>query len=183
MSSSDLALVVCGAPLAARTPDLVASLLAAGWRPTVIATAAAAPWLDAEAVARMSGEPPRTDFRSPDEPKRGGPPAAVVVCPATFNTVNKVAAGINDSYALGVLCEALGTRTPIVMVPMVNDKLWGHPVWTRNLAALADVGVTLLNVHTGGVGASAVESGTGSQVAAQFDPEWLSARLKSPRET
>jgi phosphopantothenoylcysteine synthetase/decarboxylase len=183
MSSSDLVLIVCGAPLTARTPDLVDALAAAGWRPTVVATAAAAPWLDVEAVTRVVGEPPLTDFRTPGEPKRGGAPAVVVVCPATFNTVNKAAAGINDSYPLGVLCEALGTGTPVVVVPMVNNKLWGHPVWSRNLTALVDAGVTMLDVHTGAVGASAVESGTGGQVVAHFDPEWLPAQLKRLRET
>jgi phosphopantothenoylcysteine synthetase/decarboxylase len=106
-----------------------------------------------------------------------------MVCPATFNTVNKAAAGINDSYALGVLCEALGTATPVVMVPMVNNKLWGHPAWSRNLTALADAGVTMLDVHTGAVGASAVESGTGGQVVEHFDPQWLPAQLKRLRET
>ena len=183
MPDLELALIVCGAPLAARTPEIVTALLAAGWRPTVIATPAAGAWLDSEAVSRVLGEPPRMDFRAAAEPKRGGAPAVVVACPATFNTINKMVAGINDTYALGVLCEALGTRTPIVMVPMVNTKLWGHPAWTRNLATLADAGVTLLDVHTGAVGGSAVTSGRGGEVVAHFDPGWLVAHLKQLRES
>jgi hypothetical protein len=178
----DLTLIMCGAPLTARTPDLVEALLAEGWRPTVVGTPGSLPWLDGEAVERLTGEPPRLDHRAPADAKRGGPPAAVVVCPATFNTVNKAATGINDSYALGVLCEAIGMRTPTVMVPMVNDKLWDHFVWPRNLAALVSAGVVLLDVHTGGIGAAPVASGTGGEVVVRFNPRWLTTQLKAVRE-
>jgi hypothetical protein len=33
MTSMDVTLIVCGAPLAERTPDLIAALLADGWQP------------------------------------------------------------------------------------------------------------------------------------------------------
>lgn len=177
MPGLDVALIVCGAPLTSRTPDLVQALRADGWRPTVIGTQASSEWLDVDAVAAVLGEPPLFDFRQPDQPKRGGPPAAVVVCPATFNTVNKAASGVNDTYALGVLCEAIGTGTPTVLVPMVNNKLWGHPAWPRSLSTLADAGVTMLDVHTGQAGTSAVASGTGGDVVTRFDPQWLSVQL------
>jgi phosphopantothenoylcysteine synthetase/decarboxylase len=174
---------VCGAPLTARTPDLVRELLAEGWKPTVIGTPAAAEWLDDDAVTRLVGEPPRFDYRSPSQPKRGGPPAAVVVCPATFNTINKAAAGINDTYALGVLCEAIGTSTPTVAVPMVNNKLWGHPAWAGSLGVLAEAGVVLLDVHSGSAGAAPVISGTGGEVTAGFDPRWVTRQLNALRES
>lgn len=181
MANSDVTVIVCGAPLTARLPDLLAELLAKGWQPTVVGTPASAAWLDADAVVQLVDEPPRLEFRSPMQLKRGGPPAAVVVCPATFNTLNKAAAGINDSYALGVLCEALGTGTPLVVVPMVNNKLWGHPAWAGSLAVLERAGAFLLDVHTGARGASAVISGTGGDVVAGFDPRWVTAQLKTLR--
>jgi phosphopantothenoylcysteine synthetase/decarboxylase len=49
-----------------------------------------------------------------------------------FNTVNKLAAGITDNYATGLLCEALASRTPITIAPMVNNRLWPHPAWQHN---------------------------------------------------
>src|SRR5688500_936304 len=112
--SSPLTLIACGAPLATRTPELLVAVMAAGWEPSVIGTPAAAAWLDSDAVAALTGEPVQYDFRAPNQAKRTGDPAAVLVCPATFNTINKAAAGINDTYALGVLCEALGTGIPTV---------------------------------------------------------------------
>jgi len=174
----DVTLIVCGAPLTARAPDLLAALADDGWRPGVVATPAAAPWLDSAAVERLTGEPPRTEFRSPAYPKRAGDPAAVVVCPATFNTVNKAAAGAADTYALATLCEALGSRLPVLLVPMVNNKLWGHPAWTDSLAIFSNAGAAIMNVHTGEAGAAEVASGTGDQVVARFRPGWVAAGLQ-----
>jgi hypothetical protein len=179
----DLTLIVCGAPLTSRTPALVVALMTDGWRPTVVATPGSLQWLDGEAIKRLTGEPPRLEFRLPTQTKRDRPPAAVVVCPATFNTVNKAAAGINDSYAMGVLCEAIGVGTPTVLVPMVNNKLWGHPVWARSLGTLVEAGVAVVDVQTGSVGAAAVTSGTGDAVVAGFDPQWVIAHLAAVRKS
>ncbi|MFC0526753.1 flavoprotein [Phytohabitans kaempferiae] len=178
MGDTDITLVVCGAPLTTRTPDLVGALLADGWRPTVVGTPSASAWLDVEAVARLTGDAPRFDFRSPEQAKRGGPPAAVVVCPATFNTVNKAAVGASDTYALAVLCEAMGTGIPTVLVPMVNNKLWGHPAWAGSLAVFRNAGVALVDIRTGHPDVEAVMSGTGGDVVARFQPAWVIAQLK-----
>lgn len=165
-----MSLIVCGAPLTARTPDMVSELITAGWTVTVVGTPASAGWLDRDAVAGLTGEQARLDYRKPGEPRRGGRPDAVVVCPATFNTVNKAAAGAMDTYALGVLCEAIGAGVPVYAVPTVNDRLWGHPVWERSLALLAAAGVTFLDLRTGQPGARPVPSGTENEAVAQFDP-------------
>jgi phosphopantothenoylcysteine decarboxylase len=49
------------------------------------------------------------------------PPAdAIIVAPATVNTINKWAAGICDTVALGILVEAIGKKLPIVALPFTN---------------------------------------------------------------
>ncbi|GID93093.1 flavoprotein [Amorphoplanes digitatis] len=101
-----------------------------------------------------------------------------MACPATFNTVNKVAAGVADTYALAQLCSALGEGLPLLVVPMVNNKLWGHPAWSRSLSVLEAAGVTMLDIHTGRPGAVAVQSGTADEVVAAFDPGWVTNRLR-----
>ncbi|WP_425413539.1 flavoprotein [Micromonospora rhizosphaerae] len=118
---------MCGAPLASRAADIAAALVADTWDTTVVGTPASAPWLDVDAVVSVTNRPVRFDYREPSTPKTGPDPEAIVVCPATFNTINKAAAGASDTYALGVLCSALGTRLPTLVVPMINNKLWGHP--------------------------------------------------------
>ena len=179
MAANDLMLIVCAAPLAARTADLVTHLADAGWRPTVVATPDAVDWLDTAAITRVTGRGPRHTFRAPTESK-GVEPAAVAVCPLTFNSLNKAAAGIADTYAMAALCEALGAGLPTVLVPMINDKLWRHPACGRSLTTLQDAGAGLVDVRTGRGPAGAVPSGTGDDVVARFDPAWLSAALPAP---
>jgi phosphopantothenoylcysteine synthetase/decarboxylase len=172
-----MTLVVCGAPLASRTPGLASHLISAGWRPDVVASPAALEWLGGDAVERITGQPVRTTFRSPSQPKLNREPSAVVVCPATFNTINKVAVGIADNFALARICEAFGAAAPLIVVPMVNDRLWLHPAWARSLAVFEAAGATLLDIHTGQAGTRPVASGTGGSAVAAFDPQWISAAL------
>jgi hypothetical protein len=79
-------------------------------------------------------------------------PDLVVACPLTFNTTNKVTAGIMDSSAAGALCDALGAGVPVVVVPTVNNRHWEHPVWPSTLRTLAGAGVRFLDPQTGEVG-------------------------------
>jgi phosphopantothenoylcysteine synthetase/decarboxylase len=178
MPGNGLTVIVCGAPLTERTPDLLSHLAAVGWRPTVVSTPSALQWLDTPTIEHLTGAAPRSTFRTRAQPK-GDPPSAVLVCPATFNTVNKAAAGAADTYALAQLCEALGSRLPTVVVPMVNDKLWGHPAWQNSLAMLRSAGAVLVDVQTGELGTSPVASGSGDTVVRNFDCGWISAALPS----
>ena len=103
----------------------------------------------------------------------------MVVAPITFNTVGKLACGIADTYAHSALCEALGDRVPVLAVPMVNNRLWGHPAWSRNLGQLTDAGVRWLNIHDGTIGEpQPVLSGTGDDVVKRFEPGWISSRMR-----
>jgi phosphopantothenoylcysteine synthetase/decarboxylase len=172
-----LTVVVCGAPLAERAPEVAAAGMAAGWDVYVVATPAARAWVDAEEVRRMTGFPVLVDYRAPDQPKRAPAPDAVAVCPATFNTVNKWAAGVADNYAMGVLCESLGMGIPIVVVPMLKESLWNHPAWQPSVERLESAGVVFVDARTGRVGARPVPSGTGVGIAARFDPSWMLDRL------
>ncbi len=137
-----LALVACGAPLAARAHDVAAQAVEAGWIVRVVATPSAMNWVDADRVEKVTGFTVLVEQRQPGQAKRFPPPAQVIVCPATFNTVNKLAVGIMDNYAAGLLCEALASQTPITIAPMVNNRLWSHPVWQRNLDVLTAAGVS-----------------------------------------
>jgi phosphopantothenoylcysteine decarboxylase len=170
-------LVVCGAPLARRAPDVARALVDAGWQLRVAVTPSAEAWVTVAQLEEASASRVRAVQRSPDEPKDRTVPDVVVVCPATFNTVNKLAVGVADTYAASALAEALGSRIRLVVVPMVNDKLWGHPVWEPNLAALTSSGVSFLDPRSCDAPATAVRSGTGDQVTDDFDVAALVQRL------
>src|SRR4029453_7341380 len=160
-------LVTCGAPLTRRVGDLVDAMLAAGWDTHVVGTPSSAAWIDTDLATALRV---RFEFRTVDQPKQIPPPDVVAVCPATFNTINKVVGGIADNYATSFICEALGAGTPVLMAPMVNQKLWAHLQWSASLNALRRANIHLLDPRTGGVDVKPVESGTGDVVVGEFHP-------------
>ncbi|GAA3612599.1 flavoprotein [Microlunatus ginsengisoli] len=175
-SVGHVALVVTAAPLARHTRDAYDLLREAGWTVTICPTADAHGWIV---------DPPLSqDFLSgrirPD---------AVICCPATFNTLNKWAAGINDSPPLGVLNDAIGLGTPLLAVPMIGERLGRHPVWPATLTFLTAARVDLLDPVTGQPTRtpSCIVSGTGDDVADQFDHQvllhWLTQATRQARRT
>jgi phosphopantothenoylcysteine synthetase/decarboxylase len=139
-----LYIVVCGAPPAAELPTFIRDAQAQGWNACVIATPDGSKFIDAGNLAGLTGHPVRVRYKRPDEPDVLPPPNALVVAPATFNTLNKWAQGISDTLALGLLNEAVGLRLPMVAVPWPNAALAAHPVFARSLATLREWGITLI---------------------------------------
>lgn len=68
----------------------------------------------------------------------------MIVAPATANTINKWAAGITDTLALGLVVEAQGKGLPIVTLPFTNTALAGHPAFRESVARLRGWGVRVL---------------------------------------
>ncbi|MER7543523.1 flavoprotein [Actinomadura sp.] len=87
--------VVCAAPAASDAETFVDLAQAAGWRVYVIATPMGLRFIDAPRLAELTGTRVRSEFRMPDEPDELPTADAVVVAPATFNTINKWAAGLS----------------------------------------------------------------------------------------
>jgi phosphopantothenoylcysteine synthetase/decarboxylase len=136
-----LYLIVCAAPPASHLATSVGLLQAAGWDICPVVTPAARAWTDAQGLHDATGHPVRSEFRAPDEEEFVPRGDAVLVAPATFNTINKCATGMNDTVALGLINEALGTRSvPLALVPWVNASLSSHPAYRPNLALLQAAG-------------------------------------------
>lgn len=110
----------------------------------VVATPRAASWLDGDALARQTGFPVRSDYKRPDDPDTLPRADMVMVAPATFNTINKWAAGISDTFALGILNEAIGLAVPVIAVPYAKSSLAAHPAFAESLAKLARWDVRVL---------------------------------------
>jgi phosphopantothenoylcysteine synthetase/decarboxylase len=139
-----LYLIACAAPPAQAIGELVALLQAQGWTVCVIATPRAASWIDTGQLAQLTGYPVRHDYKQPDDPDVLPLATAIAVVPATFNTLNKWVAGISDTFALGILNEAIGLKLPIVVVPYAKASLASHPAFARSLETLSAWGVTVL---------------------------------------
>ncbi|WP_329166442.1 flavoprotein [Streptomyces sp. NBC_01267] len=138
-----LYVVVCAAGIAGDVHQLITAAQQAGWDVGVVATPLGLGFIDAKAVEARTGYPIRSAWRSPGDPRPLPPPDAIAVAPATFNTINKWAAGISDTLALGILCEAYGFGLPTCALPYLNSAQAAHPAYRLSLERLREMGVLI----------------------------------------
>ena len=69
---------------------------------------------------------------------------AVLVCPATLDTIDKVMAGIADNPVTTLVASALGMRKPIFLAPTMHDSLYENPILQKKLAEAVSYGVSII---------------------------------------
>jgi phosphopantothenoylcysteine synthetase/decarboxylase len=139
-----LYVLVCGAPPASDVGVLVELAQSHGWDVCIITSPRGRTFVDTSILEAMTGHPVRSDYKNPGEPDVLPPADAMIVAPATTNTINKWAAGISDTLPLGLLVEGIGKRLPIVAMPFTNRAQAAHPMFEENIARLRSWGVTVL---------------------------------------
>jgi phosphopantothenoylcysteine synthetase/decarboxylase len=143
LSKPFLYVVVCAAGIAGDVGELVSAAQGQNWNVGVIASPLGLGFIDAQDVEASTGYPVRSAWRRPGEPRPLPPPDAIAVAPATFNTINKWAAGISDTLAVGTLCEAYGLGIPTALLPCLNAAQAAHPAYRQSLARLREMGVLI----------------------------------------
>ncbi|QUX29084.1 flavoprotein [Nocardiopsis akebiae] len=164
-----LYIVVCAAGPASEVGTLVGLAQDRGWTVQVMATPAAVSFIDVEALEKQTGRPVRSQHRAPGDPR--SPKAdAIIIAPATFNTINKLANGIADNYVLDVVSEAIGLGVPIIILPFVNSAYASRTPFKTSVEKLRDERIPVL---IGPGGFKPHRAGHGSNVLATFP--WGSA--------
>ncbi|MET7297795.1 flavoprotein [Embleya sp. NPDC005575] len=146
MSDRVLYLVVCAAGPAPHVGVLVDQAISRGWDVCTIATPAAVDggFIDPADIEARTGRAVRHRYRRADEPGRWPKADAIAVAPMTMNTVTKWSDGHADTYALGVLTEAIGLGLPIAALPFWNAAQAAHPAVDRAVATLRTCGIHVL---------------------------------------
>jgi phosphopantothenoylcysteine synthetase/decarboxylase len=138
-------LIVTGAGVAGEgAPALIAGLAARFGTVLTIPTPNAARVIDGGALGRLPGHRiVESYFDTTILPR---PPfGLVLVAPCSFNSLNKLAAGVADTLALSVAAEAIGRGTPVIVAIACNTPLWAHPRAQESAATLRRWGCTVLD--------------------------------------
>jgi len=69
---------------------------------------------------------------------------AVVLLPATANTIGKVANGISDTSVTLCAMTALGSGVPLLLVPAMNESMWRNAIVKANIEKLRSMGIRLV---------------------------------------
>lgn len=73
----------------------------------------------------------------------------VVLCPATANVINKLAAGIADDVLTTVWIAAYSLHKPMVIVPAMNSMMWQYPATQDSVTKLKQWGVHVMPPASG----------------------------------
>lgn len=144
MSRKVLYAIVCAAPPARDIANFIKTAQRDRWDTCLVATPSAMKFFSASDLREVTGHPVRSDYKSPDDPDVLPDPDAIIVAPATVNTINKWGAGICDTLALGILVEAIGKKLPVVALPFTNYAQAAHPAFEENIGKLRSWGVQVL---------------------------------------
>ncbi|WP_234337540.1 flavoprotein [Kitasatospora phosalacinea] len=139
-------LFASAAPPALQLLDVVRRAQGRGWDVVVGLTPTARDWLESRVteLEELTGHPVKTTYRRPGQPDVLPPADAVLFAPATFNSVNSLAAGITSSWVVGCTAEAPGKGIPVVVMPCVNSALVQHPQFDRSVEVLREARMQVL---------------------------------------
>ena len=140
----DLAyLVVSGTTTASRAPELIRGIQGLGLATITLLTPNASRVISPRDLATVEGNRlVESYFDAAILPRP--PLGLVLVAPCSFNSLNKLAAGIADNLALSVVAEAIGRPTPVIVAPSVNQPLLDHPRVAHSIATLRDLYVSIV---------------------------------------
>lgn len=131
----------------------ISRLTQAGVTVQTVATPAALRFVGAATLEGLSGRPVFSDVfengRALDHIELARAADLAIVCPATANTLNRLAAGIGDDVA-GTLFLAWELKTkPWLVAPAMNAMMWQHPATAASLERLRSWGVRVLEPGEG----------------------------------
>jgi phosphopantothenoylcysteine decarboxylase / phosphopantothenate---cysteine ligase len=68
----------------------------------------------------------------------------LLVAPCTANTLSKIACGIDDTPVTTFATTALGSKTPVILVPAMHHSMYRHPALTENIRRLKEWGLDIM---------------------------------------
>jgi phosphopantothenoylcysteine decarboxylase/phosphopantothenate--cysteine ligase len=152
MSGSNIAFVLTGSIAGYKACDAISRLVQLGHRVRAVATESALRFVGVATLEGLTGEKVLTGLFEPGaalehiQVTRWAD--AVVVCPATANTLNRFAAGLADDLA-GALFLAHDRSKPFLVAPAMNPAMWLHPATQESVAKLGRWGVRFISVGEG----------------------------------
>jgi phosphopantothenoylcysteine decarboxylase/phosphopantothenate--cysteine ligase len=158
--------------------ELISRLVKRGVAVQSVASEGALRFVGAATLEGLTGRPPLVDLyqsgRAMDHINLARWADAALLCPATANSLNRLAAGLADD-AIGALFLAWEIAVkPWLIAPAMNATMWEHPATAASRRRLADYGARLLPVGDGRLACG--ESGEGRLLeVAEIESELMKA--------
>jgi phosphopantothenoylcysteine decarboxylase len=150
----NIVLGVTGSIAAYKAAEITSRLAKAEVNVNVVLTADAQKFITALTFKTLSRNPVETDLYDESEGwkpmhiKLADEANLLLIAPATANVLAKLAHGLADD-ALTCIALALQPKTPVLIAPAMNGKMWLHPATQQNIATLKGRGVQFIGPEEG----------------------------------
>ncbi len=151
-SNKHILLAVSGGIAGYKSAELVRVMRKSGAEVRVVMTQAATQFVSPLTFQALSGHPVHTDIlnaeaeHAMDHISLARWADAMIIAPATANTITKCSLGMADDL-LSTLY--LAAKCAVYMAPSMNQAMWHHPATQENIARLLSHGVTLIGPEAG----------------------------------
>ena len=152
LEGKNILLGVAGGIAAYKAANLTRLLVKQGASVKVVMTPAAKQFVAPLTFATLSQNPVLTEFFNPENGewhshvKLGVWADAMIVAPATANTIAKMANGIADNL---LTTSYLSARCPVFVAPAMDLDMYAHQTTQRNIATLKAAGNIIIDAETG----------------------------------
>lgn len=161
--SPNVLVLLTGSIACFKACTVISRLAQAGVTVQTVATPAALRFVGTSTLEGLSGRPVFTDVfaegRALDHIELARAADLALVCPATANTINRLAAGLADD-PVGTLFLAWELKTkPWWIAPAMNTWMWSHPSTTASVEKLKSWGVRVLDPADGALACGEIGPG------------------------
>jgi len=139
-------LCVTGSVAAVRSPEIARELMRRGAEVYAVMSQTAQKIIHPYLMEWATGNPVVTELTGKIEHvalvgERPEKADLVIIAPATANTISKIAVGIDDTTVTSVASTAMGSETPIMIVPAMHQSMYKHPILEENIQKLKALGI------------------------------------------
>lgn len=145
-------LALSGGIAAYKSAELARRFVKAGCEVQVVMTDSALRFIGAQTFQALTGRPVRSSLWDEAAEAAMGHielarwPDAIVVAPATANTLAKIAHGVADDLLTTLV---LATDRPVFVAPAMNRLMWANAATQANMTALRERGVRVIGPGSG----------------------------------
>jgi phosphopantothenoylcysteine decarboxylase / phosphopantothenate---cysteine ligase len=141
-----IVLAVCGSIAAIEAPKLARELMRHGADVTCLLSEAGQKIIHPWALECITGKPTLSGITGSCEHVQycgdwDGKADLLIICPATANTISKIANGIDDSIVTTFASTAIGAKIPLLIAPAMHESMIDNPFVQENISRLKKAGV------------------------------------------
>lgn len=148
LAGKQIVIGVTGSIAAVEMVRVIHALRRKGASIVVVMSGAACGIVNPDALTYASGHPVITRLTGMVEHVAycgdGGSADLLLIAPCTANTIAKIACGVDDTAVTTFATTALGSNTPVIIVPAMHQSMYRHPAVPENIRRIKGWGVTVI---------------------------------------